>query len=458
MMLRIAWRSLATRPVRAAVLACGFGLGIAVMAALLGVGEVILEQAHSPALVGGGDVAISSAFGSVESARFVMTGVLGAADVASRVRAAAPSRKARLFLLSPRGPIAVGVRGGIPSLEKAVGDPEVGSLTAWTDAAGDRGWAHPDPADVLRAMDRFHPIPDDEGKWTSSWAEWLYFNGRSRDGRLRLYLTFLVGPRGLSPGKRPAGVRLQLEHDGKASTYSASGEVDEAALLAKAPELDIAGNSVRLDGLTYRIALNLGELTGEIALEAPAGRSMPPAVIRGNGGWVSGYVVPVLSGEMRGTLKTRRGSFLFDDAIGYHDHNWGFWEGVTWQWGQVAHDTVSIVYGRVLPPADVADPSRVPGFLAVLGPEGPLGFSTDVAINEGELRRVDVRARGRGLDLQLNLSVDETVSTEMALTPAVFGRPMTFLQLGGVFRVRGKLAGREIDFTTRGAAETFRAP
>ena len=52
MILRLALRSLATRPVRTAVLACGFGFGIAVMAALLGVGDVILEQAHSPALAG----------------------------------------------------------------------------------------------------------------------------------------------------------------------------------------------------------------------------------------------------------------------------------------------------------------------------------------------------------------------------------------------------------------------
>ena len=41
-------------PVRSAVLAGGFGLGVAVMAALLGVAEVVLEQSQSPALVGGG--------------------------------------------------------------------------------------------------------------------------------------------------------------------------------------------------------------------------------------------------------------------------------------------------------------------------------------------------------------------------------------------------------------------
>ena len=46
------------------VLACGFGLGVSVMATLLGVGEVILDQARSPAVSGGGDVVIASSTGA----------------------------------------------------------------------------------------------------------------------------------------------------------------------------------------------------------------------------------------------------------------------------------------------------------------------------------------------------------------------------------------------------------
>ena len=64
--------------------------------------------------------------------------------------------------------------------------------------------------------------------------------------------------------------------------------------------------------------------------------------------------------------------------MGYHDHNWGFWDGVRWQWGQVASGDISIIFGRVFPPATVADADRVPGFLGVLGPNGPIGFSTNV--------------------------------------------------------------------------------
>jgi hypothetical protein len=36
------------------------------------------------------------------------------------------------------------------------------------------------------------------------------------------------------------------------------------------------------------------------------------------------------------------------------------------------------------------------------------------------------------------------------------GAPTDFLQLGGEYRVRGKVGDRAIDFTARGAAETFR--
>ncbi len=59
-------------------------------------------------------------------------------------------------------------------------------------------------------MDRFHPIPDVPAR-AASWAEWLYFNGRSGD--TRFYLTFLAGPRA-APGRRVLGVRLQLERGG----------------------------------------------------------------------------------------------------------------------------------------------------------------------------------------------------------------------------------------------------
>ena len=233
---------------------------------------------------------------------------------------------------------------------------------------------------------------------------------------------------------------------------------------ARAPDRDIAGNRVRLEGSQYRITLALAKegdahsrLDGELVLDAPPGRSLPPTAIHGARGWVSGYVVPVLSGAVHGSLHAGTETIDLDGATGYHDHNWGFWEGVRWQWGQVAHGDLSIVFGRVCPPASVADPQRTPGVLAVLGPNGPLGFATDVSIEETPApHRVTIRARGQRLDITLALDVEETVGTRMGLTRLATGQTMTFLQLGGTYRVTGKTGDRALDFTARGSAETFR--
>src|SRR5688572_23293026 len=141
MILRLALRSLLTHPIRTLVLACGFGLGVGVMAMLLGVGEVILDQARSPAVSGGGDVVIASSTGELPSARWILSSGLRTGGFERRIAAASPSRRATLYLVRTpsnglnAGDDAAGAQGfspvlpirvqaGIPSLERAIGDPE----------------------------------------------------------------------------------------------------------------------------------------------------------------------------------------------------------------------------------------------------------------------------------------------------------------------------------------------
>jgi hypothetical protein len=232
---------------------------------------------------------------------------------------------------------------------------------------------------------------------------------------------------------------------------------------------------VRLEGQRYRIALRLkaegdgSDLAGTLTLDPDAGRSLPPAVIRGARGWLSGYVVPVLSGRLtgsfqtsgtRGTSGTSRTSGTLE-GVGYHDHNWGFWRDVRWQWGQVAAGDLSFIYGRVFPPADVADPDRIPGFLGVLDHAGLVGAATNVQIAEQKTDRslplagapstITVTARSSALDLTLTFSTDRAVRTALAMT----GGATDFVQMGGTYRVEGRAGGRSIDVTARGAAETF---
>jgi len=216
-------------------------------------------------------------------------------------------------------------------------------------------------------------------------------------------------------------------------------------------------------GAAGRLRGDPADLTGELVLEAVPGRSMPPVQVRGRGGWLSGYTVPVLSGPLSGSLEAGGGRVSFDGGTGYHDHNWGHWEGVTWRWGQVAGDEMSFVYGRIFPPADVVDPARLPGLLVALGPDGPLGFSTRVTIEETGGMESDtpshivVRGDSESLDVLMELEVEDSIRTRLDSGPLGAGAGAAdFLQLRATYRVSGRVGDRVVDFTAEGSAETFR--
>jgi len=454
---RLAVRSLTAHPVRSAVLAAGFGVGVSVMAILLGVADVVLTQARSSDLVGGGDVVIH--LEPSVPARMVMSGTLQSDQLRNRVRLAGPSHTSALYLVKESGVVRVDAHGGIPSVEQAMDDPEVALNREWRDTPEDVAWTQATPEAVLRQIDRFHDVPD-APMWQDSWAEWLYFNGRAHDARF--YLTFMVGPK-QPDGLRPAGVRLQLDRGGHVENFSASARLSQEEAL-RAPELTIGANRVRLEGLRYVIDLDLrGEggrvARGRIGIEASPGRLVPPIEIGGAHGWRTGYVVPVMSGQLGGTLDVAGERIPFDGGAGYHDHNWGFWRGVSWQWGQAQQGDLSLIYGRVFPPRDAADPERIPGFVGALGPDGPLGYATNVTIAEmndaqGRPKTITVTARSRLLDVSMRFDVGSMVTTR---TPqGTLANGLDFLQMRGQYTVSGRAGDRTIEFTAPGSAETFR--
>lgn len=454
MILLLAFRTLGAHPVRTAVLALGFGLGVAVMAILLGVGQVVLEQARAPQLMGGGDVVVRGSAGQVTTARLLSVGIQATPSLKRQVEVASPWKRSTLYL----GSLPVRARGGIPTLERALADPEISNQAEWTDTRSDARWAAPDPADILRAIDGFHPVPDVPAR-ADSWAEWLYFNGRS--GAARFYITFLVGPR--AARGRQAIVRLQLDRGQGTETFSSSTVIDDADV-ARAPDLAIGRSTVRLDGLRYRVNVDIVDATGrratsELVITATPGRLLPPIEIHGARGWRSGYVVPVMSGALAGSITVDGQNQSFDGGAAYHDHNWGFWEGVTWQWGQVQHGDTSFVYGRIFPPPDAADPERTPGFIGAIGPDGPIGYATSVAITEtdatdGRPAAIAIRGRGVAFDLVLRFTVQDAVTNVMS--GGLRRGRMEFLQLRGSYAVRGQVGGRPISFDAPGSAETFR--
>lgn len=463
---RLAVRSLTAHPIRSAVLAAGFGFGVAVMAILLGVAEIVLEQSRAPALVGGGDVLIT--LGPGVPGRLVLAGALQSEAMRRRIRVAAPLHAAPLYLLHEGRSVRVRARGGIPSLERALGDNETSTTPAWRDSPDDVSWTQDTPEKMLRFLDRFSVIPD-VPEWRSSWAEWLYFNGRGTGARF--YLTFLVGPH-TADGRRAAGVRLQLDLGDGVENFDANQSISEEAAL-RAPDLTIGASSVTLEGMRYRIHLDLPgangrTVTGDLTLDASPGYLFPRAEIMGARGWRTGYVVPVMSGALNGTLAVNGARISMDGGAGYHDHNWGFWEGMSWRWGQLQHDELSLLYGRIFPPREAADPERLPHFLGVVGPEGPLGYTSDVSITEandaaGRPRTITVTGRGNSLDLRLQFDVESTVRTRAtgSVAPLASGfdfldNRLDFFQLRGTYTVTGHVGNRSVAFTAPGSAETFR--
>ncbi len=95
----LAWRSLADRPARAALLLLGYGMGVAVMIALLSVGEALLSEARDPNLAAGGDLVLLPE--GVDPGVLAVNGVTGlyltiphAAFVVGDVAGGAPRRAA----------------------------------------------------------------------------------------------------------------------------------------------------------------------------------------------------------------------------------------------------------------------------------------------------------------------------------------------------------------------------
>ena len=175
---------------------------------------------------------------------------------------------------------------------------------------------------------------------------------------------------------------------------------------------------------------------------------------------MSGYTVPVMAAALEGQITVDGNELSLDGGSGYHDHNWGHWAGVSWQWGQVQGEDLSFVYGRVHPPSDAADAARIPGFLMVIGADGPIGYATRLSMEEeddpetGEPRRIVVQSRGDSVALRLEVDVEDVAMTRMDRERV--GAGLDFYQLRARVHVTGRVGDRSFDFIAPGSAETFR--
>ena len=235
-------------------------------------------------------------------ARLVLSGTLQADALRDRVRVAAPSNTARLYLVRDRRVSQVRARGGIPSLERALGDREVSAMDAWHDTPGTspgrsthRSTCCAPSTAFTRSPTRRRGPPRGPSGCTSTAAP------KTRASTSRSS----SGPR-IEDGRRSAGVRLQLERRGQVENFDgkrrdlrgrgaacAGPDHRRQPCAARRPALPHSPRPAR----AWRPRPDRRPVAPGVA-----GQLVPPIEIMGARGWRTGYVVPVMSGPLDGEL------------------------------------------------------------------------------------------------------------------------------------------------------------
>ena len=532
MLALLALRNLLDRPWRTALLCLGYGFGVAVMVVLLSIGEAMLAQAGDEKLVGGGDVTVlpegldievlktgglGGLYFSIANARFVQQQLLASPRLAGDVRAVAPQIDGKLLYLTlPNGrEIPVRAVGEVPSATAAVGAAPALAGGRWADDAGDRRWSAPTLHELQDDIDHFH-LPPARLANRGSWGEWHYFNVLSADRRRWAFVTLIVAgdvgaadSAGADGARRPrwGGQVLVTTHAAGGAVRRYAARVPPAAVRFSIRDADLRVGDARVTVLPdgrYQVRAAApaedgggGRATVDLVV-APAPRAYFPGATLESGDFASGYAVAGLRADAVGTVcapgwgrdagceryGTGSGADAAPAAQAYHDHNWGAWRGVTWEWGAGRAGAYTLLYGRVAPPGapHPLDPpdasgSASPLFLYLVDSLGFRALFRPRLIRYEDARtvtvggrRVRVPARGlmedaRGADtLRVELVVEDAAATDTRLGLVERGegeyarrlaRPY-FVQMKGRLRVSGRAGGAPVAGEGAGFFETYR--
>jgi hypothetical protein len=503
----LAFRNIIYRPWRSVLLFFGYGVGVAVMIVLLSVGEALLAQARDEKLVGGGSITVlpqgidvemmktggvGGLFFSIDHSRFIYRQLLAAPRLAPLVSAVAPQIEARVVYLRSAGGKEVVVRasGEIPSAAPEVQAPISIAAGEWVNDDGDRRWILPTLTELRHEIDHFH-VPPDTIATAQSWAEWHYFNVLSVDRKRWAFISFMVS--GDVRTKNWGGtVTIALREEGARTRKFVSHIRREDVRFSTTDANLVLGRSavsVNADG-NYVVRATANEENGRGAVRVslvvtPAAGAFFPGASFTSGDFVTGYTVPALRASAAGQICADTCE-RFRGAQSYHDHNWGVWRGVTWDWGASRAGSYTILYGRVLGPDQRGRGTPLVvylvdslGFRAVFRPSRVSYEDNRRIMVNGRSVRVPSRATFvdiRGADsLRVELAVEDAIGTDTRretsfTTPfghrkgAEDGDPRGsadaerpyFIQMKGIARVSGRIGGSRIEGTGTGFFETYR--
>jgi hypothetical protein len=485
----LALRHLLVRKLRSLFLLFGFSLGVGVMIVLLSVGQAMLDQSRDVSLVGGGEVTVlpqgidveamrtgglSGMYFGIDRARFLARHALGGPRHGDLVRTVSPVIEGKVLYLR-HGSRTVAVRAGaeIPSRARAVGSGLDVRSGHWEDSAADSAYVLPTRQQLYDELDRFHlpPRPD------STWGEWHYFNLVTAPDEW-WYITYLVGGEVSLSEKANGkwGGQLLVTHrrpNGQYQRFNVPVASERVGFDTTRADVKLGESSVRQRDGKYHLHARVGGAARSIRMDVTVvpstNRYFPPVELRYDE-FLSGYVVPGLVATASGRICTGSTCRRFADVPAYHDHNWGVWRDVTWEWGAASGEKLSLLYGGVYGQergrgADSATISS-PFFLALvdsLGMKQVLRFGRieyEGARATAASTRVKAPARfslvaSREADtVKLNVDVLDALATE--ITASDFRR--VFLQMRGRFKLTGRVIGQSIADSGLGFFETYVIP
>jgi hypothetical protein len=494
----LAVRNLTLKPWRTLFLLFGFSMGVAVMIVLLSIGEALLDQSKDEKLVGGGSITVlpegvdvevlktgglGGLFFSIDHARFVHQQLLAAPRLSDVVTAAAPQIEGKLVYLRTADGRERPVRASadIPSLTAAVGAGPTLTRGAWGDDTLDRRWRSPTAFELRHDIDHFHQPPR-EVAGDPSWAEWHYFNVISPDRRQWAFVSFIVaGAVGDSAGRWGGQLLVTLHEQGRpARRFTSTAAAPSVRYSVTDADLRIGDASVTVqpDGRYAVRGTAREDRTGvplalDLVVSPAPGAYFPGAAL--SSGVVSGYVVPALRADASGSICVARECTCYDHVQAYHDHNWGVWRGVTWEWGAARAGQYTFLYGRVEPPDSVASSQPLfvylvdsTGFLALFRPrrieyaDGRTTVVDGVSIRTPSVARMmDVRGDDT---LRITLDVEDASASDTrgdlvergeGLAARRLVRPY-FVQMKGTATISGRIRGTPLAGSGAGFFETYR--
>jgi hypothetical protein len=262
------------------------------------------------------------------------------------------------------------------------------------------------------------------------------------------------------------GGRMLVTHrrpDGRHERYTADVPAGRVAFDTARADVAIGESFVRQRDGSYRLraeAYRGGKSARlDLVIRPEPHRYFPPVELRDDD-FLSGYVVPALAASATGRVCAAGRCSEVKDVPAYHDHNWGVWRDVTWEWGSARGERLSLLYGGVYGPERSI---TSPFFLTIVDSLGVRRVLRFGEIDYEGSRAADGVAGARAPErfrltgtweadtVTLSVQVDHALASEMETVS--FGR--LFLQMRGRFQLSGRIMGESVRDRGQGFFETY---